>query len=83
MLAKIKMLNELPNKTLSKEKIMLINRLYGEIRFILTRFGRIINLFDVLNVVYKKKKSSRVLKSKQPPAIRKIQQMESIFSTDS
>ena len=84
MLAKIKLLNDASNQTLNKEKIILINRVYGEIRFILTRFGRIINLFDVLNVVYKKKKSARFLKSKQPPAIRKIQQMEStIFSTDS
>lgn len=42
--------------TLGKERLSLINKIYGQIRFILTRFGRIINLFDALHGIYKKKK---------------------------
>ena len=50
--------------TLGKEKLGLINKTYGQIRFILTRFGRIINLFDALHGIYKKKKQAGQLKSK-------------------
>lgn len=50
--------------TLGKEKLGLINKIYGQIRFILTRFGRIINLFDALHGIYKKKKQAGQLKGK-------------------
>jgi hypothetical protein len=64
---------------LSKEKINLISLIYGSVRFILTRLGRVINMFDNLQTMQKKKRmaSSSMTKSKQPPAIRKIQQLES------
>lgn len=64
---------------LSKDKINLISLIYGSVRFILTRLGRVINMFDNLQTMQKKKRmaSSSMIKSKQPPAIRKIQQLES------
>jgi hypothetical protein len=45
-------------QTLGKERLGLISQIYTEIRFILTRFGRVINLFEALHGIYKKKKES-------------------------
>ena len=39
-----------------KEKAYLISIVFGSLRFALTRFGRVINLYDALHQTHKKKR---------------------------
>ena len=60
-----------------------MHKIFGSIRFALTRFGRIINLFDALMHLHKKKRFALNLPvSMQAPAIRRIQQLESNTSSE-
>lgn len=68
------------SEAFSPQNIMFLNQVFGKIRYVLTRFGRIINFFDAMHSFYKRKQFA--VSSKQAPAIRKIQQ-ESLLSGDS
>lgn len=70
------------SQTFSKKNIEYLNILFAQIRFILTRFGRVINFIDVLEQPHKRKQISRKMSVKQAPAIQKIQQQECYLYAD-
>ena len=58
---------------MTKDKIVVLNMVFSQLRYGLTRFGRIINLVDPLQNLFKKKRFAvNVPLGIQPPAIRRI-----------
>lgn len=57
------------SQILTPEQMKTLSLIFGQIRFILTRFGRIINFFDAMEQTYKRRKIVREASVKQSPYI--------------
>ena len=68
---------------INQDKVRIIQSIFGTLRFAFTRFGRLINLFDALTTLHKKKKFAITLPfGVQAPAIKRIQQQDSFFDAE-
>ena len=65
---------------LSNESILILNKIFGSIRFILTRFGRFINYYDALESYYRRKTMKVSINFANP--IMSISKAEASFQID-